>query len=623
MTPKELEKVLRDLLKRPLADTELRAQLERLAAAEISFAGFTWLFGPELYRRNRVLFRPLVLSRFSTYLVLPKWKVQTIPWKGEAARGLEAWLQETDQADDPELFRRLYDWKLSTQLSHRFDDARDEAIREELRRRFQKAGTPAARHMVLRKLDLWFVLDEPTATELYEADARAAAPFILRHLPHNWYSLAPKRTLWRSLFELAERRRDESFRWKLYRRQIALKDWIKDVLSLAGRVRDPSALVSELEKRHPEGWGVNLADGFCQLVEQRGRDAFPYVMRHLRQVWGSWLGRGHYGKLADLARARGWWDLWSALIRVCSGAKEFNKEVHALVANTQSTAIEVAERLLMLSGASREWNWAGLGLATVHTLDEEVALALYERFPDLVRGPFRLHVQPNLWGKPSPLLLDRFLAAGDEEMIDQMASRVITRAGSWGQAQAWLVEAEKLAGYYRALKTDERVFSRRAASVLGRIPAYAIRGYDRLVQENRLARLLFERSAATYLADPASIADLVEGSEIHVMALAYRALGLHDPRARAQAAQHLPLLLGTLLRPMHRATRLLAFGALVNAADSLDTAREILQRARDALHLPDERYPKEQLLGLLAGLLHRWPELRGPAEQPVIYSQPA
>ena len=175
--------------------------------------------------------------------------------------------------------------------------------------------------------------------------------------------------------------------------------------------------------------------------------------------------------------------------------------------------------------------------------------------------------------------------------------------------------------YYAALKADEAVFSRRAASVLGRVPAYSIWRYHPLIRENRLARLLFERSAASYLADPRSLADLVEASEIHVMALAYRALGLDDPRAREQATAHLPLLLGTLLRPMQRDTRVLAFGALANAASAPDTARQILDRARDALNLPDRRYPKERLLGLIGRLLRAWPQLRAATEQPAVYER--
>jgi hypothetical protein len=138
-----------------------------------------------------------------------------------------------------------------------------------------------------------------------------------------------------------------------------------------------------------------------------------------------------------------------------------------------------------------------------------------------------------------------------------------------------------------------------------------------------LARLLFERSSSFYLAHPQSLADLVEASEIHVMALAYRALGQDDERAREQSARHLPLLLGTLLRPMQRSTRALAFGALANATTSLDTARLVLDRARDALLLPDKRYPKERLLGLIGRILRRWPELRGAGEQPRVYERSA
>jgi hypothetical protein len=48
-----------------------------------------------------------------------------------------------------------------------------------------------------------------------------------------------------------------------------------------------------------------------------------------------------------------------------------------------------------------------------------------------------------------------------------------------------------------------------------------------------------------------------------------------------------------------------------------------LERAKDALNLPDVRYPKERLLGLIAQIIHRWPELRGQREQPVIYERVA
>ena len=622
MTPKELEQSIRSLLQRPMADTELREQLEKLATDEISFSGFTWLFGPELYRRNRILFRPFVLSRFSTYMVLPKWKTETIRWKGDRAKTLEAWLAEVDRNDDADLFRRLYDWKLSESFDWHKRDARGHQIMADLQARFRAAATSAQRQTVLRKFDLWFQLDEENACTLYERDSRAAGQFILRRLPSSWMG-DNKRKLWSRLIAMAEAKKDDEFRWRLYRRQVPLPDWTNESLRLCGSIRDGAELCRKLEKRHPEGWSVNLADSFFQIVQKRGRDVFPYVVRHLNQVWRSWHGRGSSGKMADYAREKGWWDLWSALIRACSSPKEFNKQVMALVENQNLPEKDVVARLLALAGASREWNWPGLGIAAIHQLEEAVALALYTRFPDLLRGAYKLHVQANIWGQSYTSLLSHFISVGDEEMIDHLASRIVTRSGRWGNAAKLLEDADRLTDYYAALKSDEAVFSRRAANVLGKVPAYSIYQYNALIKTNRLARLLFERSASSYLADPRSLADLVEASEIHVMALAYRALGLNDPRAREQAVAHLPLLMGTLLRPMQRDTRTLAFGAVANGASTIESARMILDRAKDALNLPDTRYPKERLLGLIAQLLHRWPELRGAKEQPVVYERRA
>lgn len=620
MTPKELEPTIRSLLKQPMADTALREQLEKLAAAEISFSGFTWLFGPELYRRNRLLFRPFILSRFSTYMVLPKFRTEMIKWKGDKARILDAWLTEVDQHDDVELFQRLYDWKLRQRYDWSIRDKRSQEISRELLQRFGRAATSSQRQRQLRKFDLWFELDEATASALYDKDAKVAGPFILRHIPSGIFQ-ATKRTLWTRLLTLAAQRGDEDFRWKLYRRQVPLKQWADETLVLCEQVKDASELVRQLQLRHPDSG--NLAEGFYRIVERRGCEVFPYVIRHLRSVWGGWLTRGSYGKMADYAREKGWWDLWAALIRVCSETGEFNKQVRLLVEDTTTPEPDVVARLMALAGASREWNWPGFGLATVHQLNVGLALKFYERFPDLIRGPYRLHVQPNLWGENYAKLLDRFMAVGDEEMIDSLASRVVTRYERWGNAPKLVEEADKLADYYAALKSDEAIFSRRAANVLSKVPAYSIYQYNPLIKQNRLARLLFERSAASYLADPRSLADLVEGAEIHVMALAYRALGLADERARRLAAEHLPLLLGTLLRPMQRDTRTLAFNALANAANTAETARLILERAKDALGLPDTRYPKEQLLALIAKVIHRWPELRGAREQPVVYERAA
>ena len=623
MSPRDLEQRIRQLLGQSLPEVDLRRQLEELAAAEISFSGFTWLWGPELYRRHRLMFRPFILSRFSSALFLPKWKWERVPWKGARAAILDAWLKQVDADDDAELFRRLYEWKLTTRFPRR-GSGYEAAVRGELLSRLRAAATAARRQVVLRKLDLWFELDETTACDLYGVDARGTHGYLLRRLPRRWLGDTAKRKLWTRLIQFADQRGDAEFRWRLYRNQVPLADWQRDCLALCERIQDSPELVDELEKRHPQGGWFNLADGFYQIVQRRGRDVFPYVMRHLQEVWGGWLARGKYGKLADYAREKGWWDLWAALVRTCSAQKEFQTEVQRLINDRATPEGDIVRRLLALAGGSREWNWPGLGVTVVRSLDDAVALSLYERFPELIHGPFKLHVQPNAWSKAPFRLLHRFLESSDEEMIDFMASRLVTRS-RWGSSPQLLEEGAVLANYYEALKANETVFSRRAANVLTQIPAYAIWpwAYHALIRENRLARLLFERSAISYLADERSLADLVEASEIHVMALAYRALGLDDERARAQAVRHLPLLLGTLLRPLQRGTRELAFGALDNAARTPEHARWIHDTARDALYLPDKHYPKEKLLTLIARLVHRFPELRQAAEQPRIYRRVA
>jgi hypothetical protein len=229
-----------------------------------------------------------------------------------------------------------------------------------------------------------------------------------------------------------------------------------------------------------------------------------------------------------------------------------------------------------------------------------------------------LHVQVRAWGEHYPKLIERLLKAQDEELLDFHASRLLTRGNWWGEGKA-VAEAERLADYYQKLKDEDSAFSLRAAQVLGQVPAYTIYRYNDLIRKNRLARLLFERSASDYLSDPASMQDLVEASEIHVQALAYRVLALDDERARYIAAHNMELLLGTLLRPLHRTTRALAFHALRNAATTHEIAQRILTRAREAMDLPDRRYPKEELVGLIGQVLHKWPELRSDREKPLVY----
>jgi hypothetical protein len=617
--PAKVEAEIRRLLSQSLQDDDLRARLEELTGQR-AFGGFTWLWGPELYRRNRVLFRPVILAHFSTMQFVKKWHWEPVAWKGAIGQALEGWLAEVDRDDDVDLFRRLYQWK---ELQRGSRASANPAIRSDLVRRFEKASSAASRAVVLEKFNFGIELNTPTAVSLYQLDPAPAGPYILRHLPSRWGWGGEKRALWESLFSLAKGRGDNVFAMKLYRLQVPLDRWENDASALCQSTADAAALCAQLDEHHPEGWGLELGSRIVRLVDARGRDIVPYVLKHLKDIWPRWHRLDGYSKLLDRASAEGWWDLWSALLRTSAEPKAWNKIVCNLIDDESLPDAEIKRRLLLLTGVSREWNFGGFSMASVQQLDDATALALYDRFPELVRGPFKLHLQTGFWTS-LPKLIRRVVAADDETLIDFLASRLVNRFKTFWAAGNPLDELLPLADYFESLRNqDPARFARRAANVLTQVPSHTIFQYDRTLRENRLARLLLERSLEDFLDDPGALTDLIEASEIHVQHLAYRVLALDDDRARRAAAGNLDILIGTLLRPLHRTTRLAAFRALANASTTPASARRIVERARDALALPDKKYPKEQLVGLIGTILHRWPELRFPREAPVVYGAKA
>lgn len=593
-----------------LDDAALRRELEALAL-EPRFADFTWRWGPVVARRPRPMFRPFILSRFSS-LALDASGKPFDPWKGPHARQLEAWLEAADRADDVDVTRRLYGWRLQGEPWRK----RASTWRADLVRRFAAATAPSARHAALAKIDVGLALDAATAIALYATDRAAARRFVLDHLP--WFGwLGDQRADWEPLLERSKE--DPDFHFELYRRVVDPRRWRADVLALGKTVRDAGELDAELERRHPRAHLPEAAEVFLALGELRGEDVMPYLLRHVASVTPRWrLGareaKGLPGLLA-LANQRGWLPLWAALLRTSATRALFDGEVRALVRATARPGAEVRTRLALIAGHGAEANFPGLSLAQVQPLETQTALELYERFPDLVRGPFRLHVAPG-WHTAYPALVRAAIAARDDDLTDFFASRAAMQPV--GEARGWKETLEALTAHYEAL--DEPTFVARASNALGRMPAFAIWSYDRLLADNRLARLLFERSTGLYLASSRAVRDLLESPQIHVQALAFRILGRDDPRARAIAAEHADLLQATLLRPLHRRTRLLAFAALEQAARHDEaTARYLLGRMKEALALPEKRYPAERLVGLIARVLHAWPALRAPAEVPRVF----
>lgn len=645
----KLRQTIEQLLASQPDNKRLRDNLEGLVNAP-SFPGLTWFWGPRLYARSRPLFRPLILNQFSDWLVDDSGSWKKVRWT-EHAVDLETWLDAARSARDVVLVRKLQSWKFAKQEGWGRDNAR---FCEALKQAYKSAPTPAARTIVLDEFDDWFDLDEATARDLYQTD-RAASPFILKHLPRYYWN-DKKREMWDGLGGDARIKGDNKLYYALYRALMPAERWNAEVILLADGIPEVARLNDALEERHLSGYGIERSATMIKLLEKRGRDVMPYVRAHLDDLVGGWRG-DPVKPVLDLATKNGWWDLWASAIRSGRGNQHFNKAVEALVKDEALDELARVERLKALAGVSREWNWPGVGLAVVHELHDYQAVALYKRYPDLVRGPFRPNVTPRWW-RGSEGLLQALLLAGDEEMIDIVASRYATRVGENrsndnATAMTSFAEWEKslgndpapepsapakaesnkkrkpkgkgalqvLAEYYQAIRDrDDAEFARRASNVLTRIPAFSIYDFNSTLRGNPLARLLFVRSLESYLGVPGAVRDLVEGSEINVQKLAYRILAQNDIRARALAAQNIDILVGTLLRPIFRKTRLPAFDALANAArHDAATGERVLSRARDALRLPDKKYPKEELIGLIAKVIAANPSLAAAGEQPVIY----
>lgn len=603
-TTKQLRKVLdQHLANTGLSDHALLAEFEIVAKARC-FGALTQQWAPALYRRNRVVFRPFVIAHFSNLDVSHDWRWKAVKWPN----ALDAWMAEVDAADDIELFRRLWTWRHENAVVQ---------WKKDLVTRYTAARDVAARRTVLEKMEMYFPIDEPTAIALYRADP-TVGDFILAHAFQPWGVLRKKREVWSELATMATARGDEKLRWALYRRQVDDKKWGDDVRAIA---KDKSVgdeqLTAALTLRHPESVAA-FAPVLLDLIELRGKAALPYVMLNvarLRSYGGA--DRGPFEKIVKRALKEDWLELWGALLRTVATQDEYLRAVKAQLQDRERPENELLERLTVLAGVGQEWNAPGFGIASIRPLDDATALLFHERFPQVLARQFRAHLVAGWW-LAYPKLVSRLVDAGNEDLLDYLASRLVTRIV--GGAPSEVKETvELLAAYYEGHKRTPLELAQKAARVLGQIPAFALRGYDAVIRDNRLARLLFERSVSVYLEDPIVIRDLLEAPEIHVQILGLRALGLDDPRARALAAENVDLLEPTLLRALHRKSRIEAFRALANAAQTQQIAQRIVQKAKDAMALPDRRYPKEALVGLIGALLSRWPQARGAGETAVVY----
>lgn len=400
----------------------------------------------------------------------------------------------------------------------------------------------------------------------------------------------------------------------LYRQQVPLAIWIAD---LEAACRDGGGeLAARLQRIQPANLrSADLVAGLRRVMALRP-EAEAWVIRQLPTAWGDLAG---IPEMIDAAASAGQLPLWSALLRHSAPPARFDAEVRGLLRSGRSPA-DQRVWLRALVGGGAEFNGPGFGLMSVRMLSDDTAVELYRQFADLVRGPYRLHVAPH-HASAYPKLLDVAIRAGDDELVNFLACRLLISRGHTAEWKAAQSRIAKLLDVSRGTPA----FRRRAASILARVPAYAIANVDRLIQHNMLARLLFARSAHEWLEDqdPALISDLLESPNIHVQALGWRALAQPDARAAALAEANLDALIPGLLRPLHRGSRLVLLTALERAITGPEAAARVHRRAREALDLPDRRYPRDALIGLIGRLLARYPELRASGEAPVVYADAA
>ena len=125
------------LLALPLADAELREQLEKLAAAELAFGGLTHLWGPAYTRRNPVLFRPLILSQFRSWEWAGGWR-PPVAWRAARWRDSRRGARRRTSGRRRAHFDALITWELTPPGKWQIDAA---GVRQRPMKRWTAATT--------------------------------------------------------------------------------------------------------------------------------------------------------------------------------------------------------------------------------------------------------------------------------------------------------------------------------------------------------------------------------------------------------------------------------------------------------------------------------------------------
>ncbi|RAL22427.1 hypothetical protein DL240_11310 [Lujinxingia litoralis] len=583
-----------ELAREDLDDIGLLATMEALAERQPAFGLLTGLWGPALYRRHRALFRGFILRRFRSAGYDPgrgAWR--SAPWHGEYEEELERWLQLAESLEDAEMFRRLYRWRLSDG-----EPIGPRAVgrwRGELCAHFVDARGRGARLRVLERYDQPFELNEASARCLYEADAEAARDYIAARLARV---PVHRRRLWIQMRREARRRGDWPFARELYRLQVSPAQWRRDVEAMAHHVGDPSELVGWLEEHHPQGMFEEKGEVFLMLVRTRQVDVMPYVRRHLGEVFRGVGSAAVMRAFLDEMARRNWWGVWAQVLRQWSSQPAYEREVVGLLHDHELADRSRRRRLQLLGRVGDE--------AEVHPLSDATAVALYDRYPGLVRGVFAERVMPTAVQGYSRLLA-RAMEANDRELIDRMAARQLTETPRFGVVEV-VRTMERLTQYYRGELDAPRAFAKRAVRILSGLDAEVRWRPGRLLEKNPLARLFLVEALPAYLLDEAWIGALLRAPAWYVRRAACEALCLGEEqlagrRARQCVRQAMPGLGGR-----HRAERRWAARAVARGVADAESARDAIWVAQAVLETETLGGRVDgELVRLIAILSERWP----------------
>ena len=476
---------------------------------------------------------------------------------------------------------------------------------------FRSADDLAQREQILRELDRPFLLDEDSALELYRIQPGLASGFIRRHAPLGRRA-GDAELPWARLMREALGQNDEELHFSLYRAQVPAEQWTRDTMELARRVASPERLCEELDRRHPQRWRADVGPHLHALAQLRGEHMLSYLERHAIEVWSARRRAGR-AEMAELARRRGWWELWAQLTVYCTSAAEYDAEVMALALDHTSPEAQVRQQLLQLASAPATVGPRG---GTDRPLKDATLLALYQRFPHFVRGPYRDRLAPSV-KQPRTALLARALEQRDDELIDLLASHLAAYQPRSGDT-VLIAAAQLAADYYAGLALDDSSYGARAIRILKRVRTGTIQSLRELERTNPLARALFGRVRRATQNNPETAAELLAAPDRQILSLGLDALSQTGARSAPVVEANLDLLLELLARTVDRPAvrRVLK---VLREVSTEQSAQRVLSRARETLSDAGDGEPREAFAALAGQLLQRFPDLRLRTEQAVVY----